>query len=76
MRHIISLVTVFIIFGLSMVTLWKLSPTWVEKDEKFDWGMTSIYSLLFGLLGGSVILIIGLQRNLKRRKNKELALYK
>ena len=76
MRHIISLVTVCIIFGLSMVTLWKLSPIWVEKDEKFDWGMTSIYSLLFGLLGGSVILIIGLQRNLKRRKNKELELYK
>ena len=69
---ILSIITVIIIFGISMISLWKTKPSWVQNDKKeLDWGLVSAYSILFAFLVGSVTLIIGLQfYALKQRKRE------
>ena len=67
---ILSIITVIIIFGITIISLWKTKPSWVQNDNKeLDWGLVSAYSILFSFLAGSLTLIIGLQFiKLKQRK--------
>ena len=68
-----SIITFLIVSGLSILTLFKLSPYWVQTDEKINWGKISGYSILFGLFGGISVLIINMQNLFKR--NQKLQLY-
>ena len=67
---IVSLITIIIIFTISMVCLWKMPASFVQNDQKdLDWGLIIAYSALFGFLSGSLVLIIGIQViEVKQRK--------
>ena len=47
----------------------------MDTNDEINWKIIVTYSLLFSLIGASVILIIKLQYNLKRKQNKEFELY-
>jgi len=67
---IVSILTVIVIFAISMLCLWKMPPSFVQNDQKdLDWGLIGAYSTLFGFLSGSLVLIIGIQvMEVKQRK--------
>jgi len=69
---IYSIITFLIIFGLAILTLFKLSPYWIQNNEKINWGKIVGYSILFGLFGGVSILIINMQNTFKKKQNLQL----
>ena len=68
---IISIVILIIISGLSVITLWKTQPTFIEdKNNDIDWGLVVAYSILFGTVGASIFLIVFIQvYKVKQRKS-------
>ena len=72
-----SIIIFLIIFGLSLLTLYKLLPTWVKTDQdEINWGAIVGYSVLFGAFGGISLQILILQHQLKKKtKKKEWNLY-
>lgn len=72
-----SIIIFLIIFGLSLLTLYKLLPTWVKTDQdEINWGAIVGYSVLFGVFGGISLQILILQYKLgKKTKKKEWNLY-
>jgi len=72
-----SIIIFLIIFGLSVVTLYKILPLWVKDDKNnINWGAIIGYSALFGAFGGISFQIIISQHQLgKKTKKKEWNLY-
>ena len=72
-----SIIIFLIIFGLSLLTLYKLLPTWVKTDQdEINWGAIIGYSVLFGLFASISFQIGILQQKLgKKTKEKEWNLY-
>ena len=68
---IISIVILAIISGLSVITLWKTQPTFIEdKNNDIDWGLVVAYSILFGTISASIFLIVYIQvYKVKQRKS-------
>ena len=62
---------------MSILTLYKLLPTWVKDDkDDINWGTIIGYSILFGAFGGISLQILILQHQLKKKtKKKEWNLY-
>ena len=72
-----SIIIFLIIFGLSILTLYKVLPEWVKDDkDNINWGTIIGYSVLFGAFAGISLAITILQHKLKKKtRKKEWNLY-
>ena len=66
-----SIIIFLIIFGLSVVTLYKILPLWVKDNKNnINWGAIIGYSALFGAFAGISLAITILQYKLKKKNKK------
>jgi len=72
-----SIIIFLIIFGLSLLTLYKMLPDWVtDNKDNINWGAIIGYSVLFGAFASISWTIIIIQNKLKKKtRKKEWNLY-